>query len=96
MAAFRRYGKGRYEKSLGVGMKEDGTMGDLATEIRTSSHGWCNQADCLNDPAVQSVVRRVSDITRTPETNAEFAQLVYYHGDGKQFYKVRGRGWGWG
>tara|TARA_B100000787_G_scaffold150822_1_gene123576 strand:+ start:390 stop:668 length:279 start_codon:yes stop_codon:yes gene_type:complete len=36
---------------------------------------------------VQSVVRRVADVTRTPEANAEFAQLVYYHGDGKQFYK---------
>jgi len=87
VAAFTRHGKGRYEKSLGVGMKEDGTMGDLATEIRTSSHGWCNHPECLNDPQVQSVVRRVADVTRTPETNAEFAQLVYYHGDGKQFYK---------
>lgn len=34
-AAFIRHGKGRYEKSLGVGIKEDGTMGDVKTEIRT-------------------------------------------------------------
>ena len=34
-------------------MKEDGTMGDLATEIRTSSHGWCNHAECLGDPLVR-------------------------------------------
>ena len=33
-------GQGRYEKSLGVGMKADGTMGDVPTEIRTSAHGW--------------------------------------------------------
>lgn len=78
-AAFIRHGKGRYEKSLGVGMKEDGTMGDVKTEIRTSSHGWCQHPACLNDPDVQRVVARVSDLTQTPATNAEFAQLVYYH-----------------
>lgn len=77
--AFIRHGKGRYEKSLGVGMKEDGTMGDVSTEIRTSSHGWCQHPACLNDPDVQRVVARVSDVTQTPATNAEFAQLVYYH-----------------
>ena len=77
--AFIKYGRGRYEKSLGVGMKADGTMGDVATEIRTSSHGWCNTPACLADRRVQDVVARVSDITQTPETNAEFAQLVYYH-----------------
>ena len=77
--AFIRHGKGRYEKSLGVGLKEDGTMGDVKTEIRTSSHGWCQHPACLNDPDVQRVVARVSDITQTPATNAEFAQLVYYH-----------------
>ena len=75
--SFVRHGKGRYEKSLGVGMKEDGTMGDLPTEIRTSSHGWCKHPECVGDPHVQSVITRVSNITQTPETNAEFAQLVY-------------------
>lgn len=78
-AAFVRHGHGRYEKSLGVGIKEDGTMGDVKTEIRTSSHGWCQHPACLNDPDVQRVVARVADLTQTPATNAEFAQLVYYH-----------------
>ena len=41
-----------YEKSLGVGMKADGTMGYLATEIRTSAHVWCSHPECLNDPQV--------------------------------------------
>ena len=79
MAAFRRHGRGRYEKSLGVGMKADGTMGDVPTEIRTSAHGWCSHRECLDDPDVKRVVARVSDLTQTPETNAEFAQLVHYH-----------------
>lgn len=78
-AAFRRHGKGRYEKSLGVGMKEDGTMGDVKTEIRTSAHGWCQHRECLDDPHVQAVQRRVADLTQTPLGNAEYAQLVYYH-----------------
>ena len=77
--AFKRHGKGRYEKSLGVGMKEDGTMGDVPTEIRTSAHGWCQHKACVDDPHVRAVVERVADLTRTPQTNAEFAQLVYYH-----------------
>jgi len=78
-AAFRRHGKGRYEKSLGVGMKEDGAMGDVKTEIRTSAHGWCQHRECLDDPHVQAVQRRVADLTQTPLGNAEYAQLVYYH-----------------
>ena len=77
--AFKRHGKGRYEKSLGVGMKEDGTMGDVPTEIRTSAHGWCQHKACVDDLHVRAVVERVADLTRTPQTNAEFAQLVYYH-----------------
>ena len=85
--AFVKHGRGRYEKSLGVGMKADGTMGDVATEIRTSSHGWCQHPACLNDPEVQRVVGRVADITQTPPENAEYAQLVYYNGDGQQFYR---------
>ena len=77
--AFIRHGRGRYSKSLGVGMKEDGTMGDVKTEIRTSQHGWCQHHECLQDPEVRRVIDRVSDVTQTPQTNAEFAQLVYYH-----------------
>merc|ERR1719460_3414789 len=64
--AFVTHGRGRYEKSLGVGMKADGTMGDVATEIRTSSHGWCQHPACLNDPEVQTVVARVANITQVP------------------------------
>ena len=108
-AAFVTHGQGRYSKSLGVGMKEDGSLGDVQTEIRTSSHGWCQHPACLNDSHVQRVVARVANITQTPpvspppalpgcaslrlanhlcstcdplwssQTNAEFAQLVYYH-----------------
>ena len=77
--AFIRHGKGRYAKSLGVGLKEDGTMGDVKTEIRTSSHGWCQHDACINDPHVKAVTERVADLTQTPPENAEFAQLVYYH-----------------
>ena len=66
--AFISHGRGRYSKSLGVTMKEDGTMGDAPTEIRTSQHGWCQHRDCLDDPDVQRVISRVSNITRIPST----------------------------
>lgn len=77
--AFINHGMDRYERSLGVGMRADGTVGDVQTSIRTSSHTWCQHPQCLNDPSVKAVIDRVSDITQTPETNAEYAQLVYYH-----------------
>lgn len=77
--AFIKHGTGRYQRSLGVGVKADGTMGNILTDIRTSSQAWCQHAECLKDPHVENVARRVSDITQTPSTNAEYAQLVYYH-----------------
>jgi len=76
---FIAHGKGKYEESRGVGVDKDGKMTDVKTEIRTSSHTWCQQAACINDPIVQGVIKRVSEVTRTPEANGEFAQLVYYH-----------------
>ena len=73
------HGKGKYAESKGVGVDANGRMTDVKTEIRTSSHTWCQESACLNDPTVQGVIARVHDVTLTPATNAEFAQLVYYH-----------------
>ena len=77
--AFLKHGKGTYEPSLGVGVRADGTIGDVKTSIRTSSHGWCNTNDCIQDPDVQRVVQRVANLTQTHPDNSEYAQLVYYH-----------------
>jgi len=77
-AAFVAHGQGKYTESKGVGVDANGRMTDVKTEIRTSSHAWCQEAECLSDPIVQSVIARVSDVTLTPETNGEFAQLVHY------------------
>merc|ERR1719502_1659417 len=76
--AFIRHGKGKYTESRGVGVDKDGKMTDVKTEIRTSSHTWCQDPQCLGDPLVQGVMARVADVSLTPEQNAEFAQLVYY------------------
>ena len=75
---FVQHGQGKYAESKGVGVDSKGRMTDVKTEIRTSSHTWCQEAACLTDPAVQRVIARVSDVTQTPEANGEFAQLVYY------------------
>lgn len=77
--AFIAHGKGKYTESRGVGVDSEGRMTDVKTEIRTSSHTWCQEAECLDDPLVQRVTARVSDVTRTPLANGEFAQLVYYN-----------------
>ena len=77
--AFIAHGKGKYTESRGVGVDSEGRMTDVKTEIRTSSHTWCQEAECLDDPLVQRVTARVSDVTRTPPANGEFAQLVYYN-----------------
>tara|TARA_B110001452_G_scaffold37928_1_gene29013 strand:+ start:205 stop:1134 length:930 start_codon:yes stop_codon:yes gene_type:complete len=76
--AFIKHGRGKYTESRGVGVDKDGKMTDVKTEIRTSSHTWCQDPKCLADPLVQGVVARVADVTQTPEANGEFAQLVYY------------------
>lgn len=73
------HGRGKYTESRGVGFDADGKMTDVKTEIRTSRHTWCQEADCLADPLVHAVQDRLSDVTRTPVENGEFAQLVYYH-----------------
>ena len=77
--AFIAHGKGKYTESKGVGVDKNGRMTDVKTEIRTSSHTWCQDANCLSDPKVKAVVARVSDVTQTPQANGEFAQLVYYN-----------------
>jgi len=77
--AFIAHGAGRYSRSLGVGLTAEGKMGEVKTEIRTSSHGWCQHEACLRDPRVERATARVANVTRTGEEHFEFAQLVYYH-----------------
>ena len=72
------HGKGKYTESRGVGVDKDGKMTDVKTEIRTSSHTWCQDSTCLADKQVQAIVSRVQDVTQVPSTNGEYAQLVYY------------------
>ena len=55
-------------------------MTDVKTEIRTSSHTWCQDPRCLDDPLVKAVTARVVDVSATPEGNAEFAQLEEAYG----------------
>merc|ERR1719164_19186 len=62
---FIAHGKGKYTESKGVGVDANGRMTDVKTEIRTSSHTWCQEAACLNDATVQRVIARVSDVTQT-------------------------------
>lgn len=92
ISALLHHGKNRFERSTGLGKKEDGTIGSIITTIRTSQHTWCQNA-CLRDPIVVHLSERVSNITMSPVENTEFAQLLRYTAcpeeghDTCQFYK---------
>jgi len=77
--AFMRHGAGHYERSRALEMTDQGKMAEVETSYRTSSHAWCQAEDCVHDRDIQRVSQRVANVTQTPETNAEYIMLLYYH-----------------
>jgi len=76
-----------YERSRDVGEEQaDGTFTSVESKDRTSSNAWC-QEECLEDPVVQTVLKRIEDLTGVPDTNSEHLQLLKY-GEG-QFYRTQ-------
>jgi len=55
---------------------ERSLAGDGVTPVRTSSTSWCNVASCLDDPKVQEIRERISNLTRVPWEYAEHLQLL--------------------
>eukprot|EP00555_Chaetoceros_dichaeta_P011197 CAMPEP_0198253590 /NCGR_PEP_ID=MMETSP1447-20131203/3998_1 /TAXON_ID=420782 /ORGANISM="Chaetoceros dichaeta, Strain CCMP1751" /LENGTH=527 /DNA_ID=CAMNT_0043939325 /DNA_START=45 /DNA_END=1628 /DNA_ORIENTATION=- len=43
----------------------------------TSLHSWC-QSDCYNDPVMEGIIERMSDVTGIPEENSEYLQMLKY------------------
>jgi len=77
--AFIQYGQGKYLRSTGLETKKDGTYGSVETSIRTSANTWCQDPKCLENEHVKNVTNRVSLVTKVPENNFEYAQLLHYH-----------------
>ena len=75
-----------YKRSSDVGrLRADGSHESSINSGRTSTNSWClNQ--CYQDPTVQTVVQRLSNITGIPEINSEYLQLLRY--EPEQYYQV--------
>jgi prolyl 4-hydroxylase len=73
-----------YERSADVGiMFPDGTAEDHYYDGRTSTNAWCGE-ECYNDPAVQAVIERMTNITGIDAVNSEELQILRY--EPGQFY----------
>lgn len=67
-----------YKRSSDVGkMRFDGTFENNVNNGRTSENAWC-QHSCYNDTMAQEVMRRIAEVTKTPEKNSEYLQLLRY------------------
>ena len=75
-----------YEVSMDVGPKKfDGSFEGFKNNRRTSTNAWCKD-DCFNDTFVQSVLKKIENVTGVPDGNSEFLQLLRY--EPGQFYKT--------
>ena len=54
-----------------------GETGRKLSAGRTSSNAWCRQP-CLDNPHVQSVMRKIEEVTRVPSENYENFQVLRY------------------
>jgi hypothetical protein len=76
----------RFQPSMGTdGVDEHGQLVPTLSAYRTSSTYWC-EADCLNMTAVASLRDKVAALTRVPDSNHEYPQLLRYFES--QEYKV--------
>ena len=65
---------------------ERSLAGDQLSPVRTSHQCWCQVPPCINDPVVRRISERISGLTMTPQTNAEYMQVVRY--EVGQFYRI--------
>ncbi len=67
-----------YKRSKDVGKRRaDGTYTKKVSVGRTSTNAWCIDV-CAEDPIVQQVSQRLSQLTATPPKNSEHLQLLRY------------------
>lgn len=67
-----------FERSWDAGeIKEDGSQSKDFNSGRTSSTNWCKD-ECHNDAVVQTIHRRMEDLTGIPQINYEHLQILKY------------------
>jgi len=70
--------EGNWERSTDTGsVNEFGETGRVLSTGRTSSNAWCRQ-NCLENPHVQNVVRKIEEVTKVPRDNYESFQVLQY------------------
>jgi prolyl 4-hydroxylase len=68
-----------YERSTDVGeIEDDGSFERVVSQGRTSTNAWCNTDECNDDPVVNAVYERMSNLTQIPIVNSEPLQLLRY------------------
>lgn len=81
--ALLAHGEGNYEPSTVTG-GQVGRGADVAAFVpekapgRTSWNFWCRTTECLANPAVQRIARRVERVSQVPANHSEFIQLLRY------------------
>jgi hypothetical protein len=73
------YGLGKYTRSTGLGVSEDGTYKSITTSIRTSLNTWCQDSECTQLEDVKRITKRVSEVAQVPSNHFEYAQLLHYY-----------------
>jgi prolyl 4-hydroxylase len=68
-----------YVRSTDVGATlPDGSSESVVSTGRTSMNAWCMNAQCTEDRHVKAVVERIGSMTRIPDVNSEYLQLLKY------------------
>ncbi len=83
--------KEEYKRSKDVGRKQaDGSYDAHESTSRTSENAWCSNKNknwkCREDPIVQRVMDRISNVTGVPTPNFEDFQMLKY--EEGQFYRT--------
>lgn len=77
---------GTWERSTDSGSTNElGETGRMISQSRTSSNAWCRY-NCESDPRVQSVIRKIEEVTNIPYGHSESFQILRY--EPGQFYRV--------
>jgi len=75
-----------FERSTDTGpLNSRGEAQKIVSKTRTSENAWCSN-ECVEDPIVQGVTKRIEEIIKTPSSYYEDYQLLRYT-EG-QYYKV--------
>lgn len=69
-----------YEQSKDIGRRKfDGTYDSKVSDSRTSTTAWCSVGtDCFNDRVMESVSRRIEELSEIHRNYSEYIQLLRY------------------